>query len=95
MLYVEGIAPRVDAVESGQYSLTQPLFLYSDPRVMATKPQVAAFLNFYLTNVDEALLQVGHFPTSPESSQQSKTNLWQAIETPPSARPSHGKSGHH
>ncbi len=80
LLYVEGVAPRVDTVESGTYRLTQPLFLYADPRVIAAKPQVAAFLNFYLAHADEVLLNVGHFPASPESSRQAQTNLLQAIE---------------
>ncbi len=95
MLYLEGIAPKVDTVESGRYKLTQSLFLYSDPQVLVTKPQVAAFLNFYLANIDEELLKVGFFPASPESLQQAQINLWQAIRPPAPMCLSNGKSDPH
>jgi ABC-type phosphate transport system substrate-binding protein len=31
---------------------------------MQEKPQVAAFINFYLTYVNEEILDVGYFPAS-------------------------------
>jgi hypothetical protein len=31
---------------------------------MQSKPQVAAFINFYLTNVNEIITEVGYFPAS-------------------------------
>ena len=33
---------------------------------MQEKPQVAAFINFYLTYVNEEILTVGYFPASAE-----------------------------
>jgi phosphate transport system substrate-binding protein len=61
---IEGVTPDAETAESGAYPLSRPLFLYSDASIMRAKPQVAAFLNFFLTYVDEEILDVGYFPVS-------------------------------
>jgi phosphate transport system substrate-binding protein len=57
-------ANMTQAVEDGTYPLARPLFIYSDATVMAEKPQVAEFINFYLTYVMEEVEAVGYFPAS-------------------------------
>ncbi len=64
ILDVEGVEPSFDTAESGDYPLSRPLFMYSDAGVMAEKPQVASFLNFTLTYVNEEIEDVGYFPAS-------------------------------
>jgi phosphate transport system substrate-binding protein len=64
ILSVEGVEPTVEAVEGGEYPLARPLFIYSDATIMAEKPQVAGFINFYLTYVNEEIDGVGYFPAS-------------------------------
>jgi ABC-type phosphate transport system substrate-binding protein len=59
--------PSFDTAEDGTYPLARPLFLYSDAQVMKNKPQVAAFLNFFLTYVNEEIGNVGYFPASQEA----------------------------
>jgi phosphate transport system substrate-binding protein len=62
-------------VENGTYPLARPLFIYSTAAIMqAEKPQVAAFINFYLTYVQEEVLscrllpgQYGRFERSPRT----------------------------
>ncbi|MBE0699703.1 MAG: phosphate-binding protein, partial [Anaerolineaceae bacterium] len=61
---LEDIAPSFESAESGDYKLSRPLFIYSDATIMAEKPQVAAFVNFYLTRVNEVITEVGYFPAS-------------------------------
>lgn len=61
---IEGVTPDFDTVEGGQYPLARPLFIYSDASIMQSKPQVAAFINFYLMNVNEVIEEVGYFPAS-------------------------------
>ena len=51
-------------MDNHTYPLARPLFLYSDARIMQEKPQVAAFINFYLTYVNEEISSVGYFPAS-------------------------------
>ena len=72
-LAINGIAPNADTVNAGEYPLARPLFMYSDPTVMASKPQVADFLNFVLTNVNEEIVSVGYFPASESDLDGSRT----------------------
>lgn len=71
-LSVEGVAPSFDSAEGGTYKLARPLFLYSDAAIMKAKPQVASFINFYLTNVSDIIGEVGYFPASEEAMQASR-----------------------
>ncbi len=41
---------------------------------MQEKPQVAAFINFYLTYVNEEVSGVGYFPASADTLNQAKIN---------------------
>ena len=38
--------------------------MYSDAAIMQEKPQVAAYLNFVLSYVNEEIIEVGYFPAS-------------------------------
>ncbi len=46
---------------------------------MASKPQVAAFINFFLTNVNEEVIGVGYFPASDEALDSAKQNWLTAM----------------
>ena len=63
-LSVNGVAPTEATAESGEYPISRPLFIYSDAAIMAEKPQVSAFIYFYISNVADEILDVGYFPTS-------------------------------
>ena len=71
ILSVEGVAPTAETAESGEYALARPLFIYSDATVMQEKPQVAAFIYFYITNVADEILDVGYFPVSDAKAQEN------------------------
>jgi phosphate transport system substrate-binding protein len=73
------IIPDAESAEGGTYPLSRPLFIYSDAGVMADKPQVAAFINFYLTNVDAVIEDVGYFPASVEAENVARQNLLDAM----------------
>jgi phosphate transport system substrate-binding protein len=64
VLSVEGVEPIQENVDNNTYPLARPLFMYSDANIMAEKPQVAAFLNFVLTYVNEEVVDVGYFPAA-------------------------------
>jgi phosphate transport system substrate-binding protein len=70
-LSIEGVAPTAETAESGEYKLARPLFIYSDAKIMQEKPQVAAFILFYLQNVDNEIQDVGYFPISDAKMQES------------------------
>ncbi|MCA9931163.1 MAG: phosphate ABC transporter substrate-binding protein PstS family protein, partial [Anaerolineales bacterium] len=64
ILNIEGVEPSGSSVDDGSYPLARPLFIYSTADIMAEKPQVAAFINFFLTYVNEEVVDVGYFPAS-------------------------------
>ena len=66
-LSIDDVAPTAVTAENGEYPLARPLFIYSDPKILVQKPQVAGFINFYLTFVNEEILDVGYFPASAEA----------------------------
>ena len=78
-LSVEGVAPTANSAEEGSYPLARPLFIYSDATIMQEKPQVADFVNFYLTYVNEEVLDVGYFPASDDALNQAKAALLEAL----------------
>jgi phosphate transport system substrate-binding protein len=76
---INGVIPSGESAESGDYKLARPLFIYSDAKIMQEKPQVAAFINFYLTYVNEEITEVGYFPASDDAMQTAVANLLAAI----------------
>nr|MBC7244192.1 phosphate ABC transporter substrate-binding protein PstS family protein [Chloroflexota bacterium] len=79
VLSIDGIAPTPETVDSGKYPLARPLFIYSTAKIMREKPQVAAFINYYLTNVNEVIRKVGYFPASEEALNASKKAWLEAV----------------
>lgn len=77
-LSVEGIAPSAETAESGEYPISRPLFIYSSTEIMKEKPQVAAFIHFYLENVGDEILNVGYFPVS-DAKLQEGLDAWLAV----------------
>lgn len=74
ILSIEGVEASAENVDNNSYPLARPLFIYSDATVMAEKPQVAAFINFYLTFVNEEVVPVGYFPASDDALNQARLN---------------------
>jgi phosphate transport system substrate-binding protein len=71
ILAIDGVEASAENVDNASYPLARPLFIYSTAGIMQEKPQVADFINFYLTYVDEEVEDVGYFPASDEALQQS------------------------
>lgn len=56
------VAPSEETINNGTYTpLSRPLFIYVS-RAAADKPQVEAFVRFYLDNVSALLSEVGYVP---------------------------------
>ncbi len=67
ILSIEGVAPTAENVDNNTYPLARPLFIYSDAGIMQAKPQVAAYINFFLTYVNDEVVDVGYFPASDQA----------------------------
>jgi phosphate transport system substrate-binding protein len=75
VLSIEGVEPKQENVDNGAYPLARPLFIYSDAKIMQEKPQVAAFINFFLTYVNEEVVDVGYFP-APAAALKGARQAW-------------------
>ena len=71
-LAIDGVEASAENVDNASYPLARPLFIYSTADIMQEKPQVADFINFYLTYVNEEVEDVGYFAASDEALQQAK-----------------------
>lgn len=67
ILNINGVEPTAEHVDDGTYPLARPLFVYTSGQILKEKPQVAGFINFYLTYVNEEVIRVGYFPANPEA----------------------------
>ena len=75
ILSIEGIEANAETTDDGSYPLARPLYIYSDAGIMAEKPQVNAFINFYLTWVNDEVVDVGYFPAA-ESAFGGAIDAW-------------------
>ncbi len=83
ILSIEGITPSLETVEKansdsisgnvalGGYPIARPLFIYSDAEIMRSKPQVAAYIAYFLNNVNDVIDEVGYFPANIDSAKEA------------------------
>jgi phosphate transport system substrate-binding protein len=64
VLSVDGVTPTNETVDTNEYPLSRPLFVYSDAAILQEKPQAAAFIYFFLNNVNNEIADVGYFPAN-------------------------------
>ena len=74
-LSIESVEPTQATVDAAEYPLARPLYMYTTAEIMQDKPQVASFLNFLLTNVDDEIIDVGYFP-APDSALEEAEQKW-------------------
>lgn len=74
-ILVEGVEPTQENVDNGTYPLARPLFIYSTATIMQEKPQVAAFIYFYLSNLEDNIIDIGYFP-APAADFQTALDNW-------------------
>jgi len=79
ILSIEGIEANAQTTDDSSYPLARPLFIYSDAGIMAEKPQVAAFISFYLTQVNNEVIDVGYFPASASALNAAKSAYLDAM----------------
>ncbi len=76
---IDYVAPSSETAESGAYMLSRPLFIYSAASVFAEKPQVVAFVQYYLNHAEEVVAEVGYFPISVEAMNATKQTFLDAV----------------
>ncbi|WP_165360707.1 pentapeptide repeat-containing protein [Candidatus Chloroploca sp. Khr17] len=78
---VAGVAANYQNVEAGRYIMARPLYLYADTATLRRKPQVAAFIAFYLRQANAASQEIGIFPPSETVLRTSAAALQTALAT--------------
>lgn len=79
-LSINGVAPSAETADSGDYPISRPLFIYSAEQIIQKKPQVAAFINYYISHVNDEIDEVGYFPAKAEALDSAKANWLKASE---------------
>jgi len=79
ILDINGVEATAETVDGGTYPLARPMYMYTTANIMQEKPQVAAFINFFLTYVDEEVADVGYFPANPEDMSSAKQAWLEAM----------------
>jgi len=79
-LSLNDVAPGQESVDAGTYPLARPLFIYSDAKILQEKPQVAAFIYFYLQNVNDNIKDVGYFPAPAAALEAAMQALQDALK---------------
>ena len=69
---LEGVEISPETAESGEYPMARPLFIYSDAGILKSKQQVADYVNFFLTYVNDEIYDVGYFPASIEAIDEAR-----------------------
>ncbi len=77
---IDGVTPDFETAESGEYVLSRPLYIYSDASILKSKPQVAAFVDYFLIMVNDVIEDVGYFPASEEALDTSRITLEDALK---------------
>ena len=75
ILSIEGVKANRANVDNNSYPLARPLFMYTDAKILRSKPQVAAFIAFYLSYVNEEVVDVGYFPAN-DAALNSARDAW-------------------
>lgn len=78
LLTVNAVQLEDTTLANGTYPLTRPILLYSVASVIKEKPQVAAFLNFYLTNAPTVIAGSDFVPSSTQELDGGRATLGQA-----------------
>ncbi len=78
IINVDGIKPSAETVEDNSYLLSRPLYIYSDADTMQRDPQVASFIDYYLTHMNDVISEVGYFEASPIAIDEAQAN-WLSV----------------
>ncbi|MEM7134864.1 MAG: PstS family phosphate ABC transporter substrate-binding protein, partial [Chloroflexota bacterium] len=80
IIAIDGVEANAANVDNNSYPLARPLYIYSDARIIAEKPQIGSFINFFLTFVNEEIDEVGYFPAADDVLEGAKTALMEAMQ---------------
>jgi len=69
------MAASKETVDAAQYPLSRPLYIYSEASKVVTNPTLSSYLNYYLTNANDTVSEVGYFQADAFSLNLAKLQL--------------------
>lgn len=84
---INGIIASQGTIVSNSYDLSRPLFFYSSREALQTRPEVAGFINYAITNSTDLATQVNLYPASTVSLQEATTTWLNALGQQPAQQP--------
>ncbi len=79
-LEFEGKMANDVTVGAGTYPLTRKLYMITSPAVLKNKPQVAAFVSYYLTNLPAVARPIGFFPPASTILDENTSGYMNAVK---------------
>jgi phosphate transport system permease protein len=79
IITIDEVVPSAETVEDGTYPLARPLYIYSDADIMRDNPQVAEFIDYYLTHINEVIVEVGYFQASDNALNEARDSWMLAM----------------
>lgn len=72
-LKINGVEPSPETIQNGTYKpLSRPVYIYVNAKSYNEKPQVKAFIEFYLENVTELVREVGYVALNDYTAEKEK-----------------------
>lgn len=72
------VEPNPDTIASGEYPISRPLFIYVDANKLESKPELVAFVDYYLSGAGLAEVgNAGYVDLTPEEIEEWRAN-WEA-----------------
>ncbi len=78
-LTLDGVEPTLENVQNDTYQGTRPLYVYGATSIFEEKPEVAAFMGYYLEHLDEVVTEVGYFPMDADTLAEEKRVVAEAL----------------
>jgi len=77
---VDGVAPSAETVQDGTYTpLGRQLFIYPSKKALDEKPQVKAFVEYYIENIDQIVEEAGFIPLNDEQKAALEASFQQLV----------------
>jgi phosphate ABC transporter permease subunit PstA len=89
IVLINGQLPNAATVADESYPLARPLYVYSSRATVDRKPQVQAFLSYYLQHLDEIVPDAGYFLADEAALEEQAQSLLAAfdLDAPPVINP--------
>ncbi len=71
-LTINDVAPTADTINTGEYPLSRPLFIYVNAQALDQNPSVEEFVNYYLENLNQLVEQALYVPLGDPALQETR-----------------------